>query len=234
MAFIGGFIELYSIKVRGTYAGMMTGNVINTFISFLDNKTKTGLFYLSCVLTFFFTCFIVEGILLLLKKNKKNFRSLIIFLQIIVLMPSLFLKVTVQEEFLGYTNLEKATYLDLLINCFLSIYGALQFTAFNKMNGHVYVATMLSSTLKNFVVNLMDGIVKKDKNLLLNALDFFLVATFFIFGGIVFYLSFKNLNTQQIQYLLIIPISILFILFIFSFITFRNEETNDDTLKKAQ
>ena len=80
----------------------------------------------------------------------------------------------------------------------------------------------------------MDGIVKKDKNLLLNALDFFLVATFFIFGGIVFYLSFKNLNTQQIQYLLAVPISILFILFIFSFITFRNEETNDDTLKKAQ
>ena len=56
MAFCGGLTELYSARIRGTYAAMMTGNTISMFIAFAYGQYRAGWFGLAVIATFFLTC----------------------------------------------------------------------------------------------------------------------------------------------------------------------------------
>lgn len=52
IVFVGGFIELYSIKTRGIYAAMQTGNLLSIFSSLIDGKGTLAIKYLCVFLSF--------------------------------------------------------------------------------------------------------------------------------------------------------------------------------------
>ena len=74
LSFCGGFIELYSVKIHGVFACMQTGNMINMFANFFDNKIYLGLENISVVVIFFLGCILAET--LKLKLENKIFQHI--------------------------------------------------------------------------------------------------------------------------------------------------------------
>ena len=79
LSFCGGFIELYSVKIHGVFACMQTGNMINMFANFFDNKIYLGLENISVAVIFFLGCILAETLKLKLENKIKYFNTLILF-----------------------------------------------------------------------------------------------------------------------------------------------------------
>ncbi len=208
LSFIGGFIELYSLKVRGAFSGMQTGNLIYIFINLIDGNYTLSLFYLLILVIFIVGIIISELIFYLSNKFNFKYQYIVYPLEIISLLSIIFIP----------TNLDILDPLNILGMCILSLFSAVQSHIFTNINGHSLSTTMMTAMIKLCSSRLFLFFKDKNKNNLLEFLEILFIILFFIIGVVIFYLGYTFINIEYLNYLLFLLIFLILILFIlFSF-----------------
>lgn len=194
IVFIGGFIEIYSFKTRGMFAGMQTGNLLYTITNLIDQNYINALMYFLVLLSFIIGLVIAEILRLFLGK-KDWFYILILIIQSVLVLPLIILpSVNVFSEF------NNEILLSLLGNCLLSIYGAFHLLCFHEVNEHVYTPTMMTNMMRLFITSLISSIKEKDKEKCLFSLSYFIQICSFILGAILFYVLYVSINSDYLEY----------------------------------
>lgn len=78
LSLLGGFTELYSIKTRGIYAAMQTGNTITMFMNFIDGNIPWALDRMMVILMFFIGCLTAETLKATIKKVNKYYPQIVL------------------------------------------------------------------------------------------------------------------------------------------------------------
>ena len=131
LSFCGGFIELYSVKIHGVFACMQTGNMINMFANFFDNKIYLGLENISVAVIFFLGCILAETLKLKLENKIKYFNTLILFLMIVFASIIVIFPLNIDNASKSQPNIY-----DIISNACLALIGAFQFCIFKEVNYH--------------------------------------------------------------------------------------------------
>lgn len=223
MAFCGGLTELYSARIRGTYAAMMTGNTISMFIAFADGQDRAGWFGLAVIATFFLTCLFAEVALLVAKRKRLELHPWLLLLQALCFLPALL--VPINQTVKGYLYIREATGLDLLANCFLAVYGAIQLVAFIDLQGTAYPTTMMTKNTKTAIAELVTGLADRSKSRLARSLALFAVIAFFFMGVVSFYLALSLGPAGIARFVPLVPLAITLVLFAFSFKAYHRKPT---------
>lgn len=207
LCLLGGFVEIYSVKTRGIYAAMQTGNIINFFMDLIDNKIALALDNLLVIAMFFVGCVIGEGLRIFVKKKGNNlYEPLILILMVICLIPTICLPV--DSDSLRNGNLPTAY--DLVANCFIALFGAFQLCAFQNMNGHFFVSTMMTMVLKNITTYSILAAKEREVDHIYTTLEYLFVLLSFILGAVIFYLCYQLINIDNKDFLLqMLPIGAL-------------------------
>ncbi len=225
LAFIGGFIELYSLKARGVFACMQTGNLVSTFVNFNENRTMLAIENIVTLITFFIGCLLNELLRYYSEKKNKNFQLYVLIDMLIFLIVITCLKVDI------YGLASSPTIYDIIANLFVALFGSFQFSTFKTANNKAYSTTMMTTMLKNTASYLVIGITKKDKSSLHSSFCYFLILVSFLIGSLTFYCSYQFINVSDINLLIqllpIVPIILIVILIILNIVNSKqNKRTN--------
>lgn len=229
LSFCGGFIELYSVKIHGVFACMQTGNMINMFANFFDNKIYLGLENISVAVIFFLGCILAETLKLKLENKIKYFNTLILFLMIVFASIIVIFPLNIDNASKSQPNVY-----DIISNACLALIGAFQFCIFKEVNNIGYTSTMMTATLRNISANLVSGIIEKNKTKLVITLEYIAFLFCFILGSIIFYILFKyNSNRNNLLLIQLLPLIISFTLLITLIISiFVDKEKYSDKKNK--
>lgn len=207
LALIGGFIEMYSLMIRGAFSGMQTGNLIYTFSNLFENNYIGALAHFLFVITFIIGIVITEIIYQISDMTKIKYEYFIYLIGLILLISVIFIPV----------DSEKYGTLNIVAGCLLSFFGALQSHAFTNINKHALSTTMMTAMMKLATSSLVKYIKDKNKENLLVCLEILSIILFFIFGFVVFYILYKCVDINYLNYSLFIPISLVLALFCIAF-----------------
>ena len=170
LAIVGGYLDAYSYLCRGgVFANAQTGNLVLLSISLVDKKWMMVLNYLCPILAFVAGVLICEVIKL--KKydlNHFHWRQFIILIEITVIV------------FAGFIPVGKW---DSLVNLMISFVCALQVEAFRKVRGNAFATTMCTGNLRSGTEKLFKSIQNKDKKLMNDSMQYYIVILFFIGGA---------------------------------------------------
>lgn len=223
LTFIGGFVELYSVKVRGIYAAMQTGNLIYIFTNLIDQNYQLALNNAIVVILFFCGCFIGEVIRVHLKGKVLTFENLALILQAIFLVPAI--AIPANSGNWG---------LDITADAFLALFGAMQLCAFQSENGNFYVSTMMTIVLKMITTHFSLTIKERKADHLLTVVEYLLILLAFLLGIVTVYLilRFANPSPLFLQLMGLIPLGLILVgLLPLSFVVFKNNPI-PESLKK--
>lgn len=206
ISFIGGFIELYSLKTRGIFCAMQTGNLLNIFMDLIDGKGLLALKSFIVLLAFIIGCALGQVLRVHLKDKERVYEPIVLTLQIILLVPVLF--IPVDDEALA-SGKEITTY-QILGDCFLALFGAFHFLTFNTVNGKSYTPTMMTNMMKTVSVYTVNAIKEKDLDKFISACCYLLLVFAFVLGAVSFYLIYNFINVDDLGLLLqYLPASIM-------------------------
>ena len=219
LTFIGGFIEIYSLRVHSIFAGMQTGNLITMFTDFIDGNMAQGLYRLLVIGVFLLGCFLAEFLRFLLRKGKLPKESVILGFEIVFLLPLLFLPV-------GNIHGD-AEWIDIVADIFLALFASFQYTTFRKVNGESYATTMMTNLMSNIAKDVFGLVHEKDEDDAIRLLEHILVLLFFVLGVISFYFTYIHIGTDSelaIRLMILIPLIILIFVFVLSFFHHAKEQ----------
>lgn len=232
VVFIGGFIELYSIKTRGIFCAMQTGNLLNIFVSISSGQGHIALLSVIVLVAFLLGCFLSQ----LLKRTfadhhlEKNYYAVVLIIESVLLIPTFFIPI----EKSGVTNGETLNIYDVLVDCFLALYGSLHFITFHEENHYSYTPTMMTNMMKNAIIHLADGIHDKSKDEMVSSLSYFLLVLCFVLGAMTFFLLFHYLPIEIkntfLQYILALIIFLNLLLIPFTFVVYKSEHKKTDLI----
>ncbi len=227
--FIGGYLELYSLKTRGIFCAMQTGNLLNIFVHLIDGNMQIVLLSLLVLFVFLIGCFLSQ----LGKRiyfdhfRKEYFHAVALAIESLLLIPIFFIPI----EKSGITYGNTINIYDALVDSFLALYGAIHFLCFNEVNHHNYTPTMMTNMMKNVCVNFADSVKDKDKEKALSGLCYFILVLAFVLGGCTFYLLFNLLMDKSldvhIQYMLSLILALNLILIPFSIYIGKKEKKEE-------
>lgn len=211
LSLLGGFTELYSIKTRGIYAAMQTGNTITMFMNFIDGNIPWALDRMMVILMFFIGCLTAESLKATIKKVNKYYPQIVLSLMIICLIPSICIPVNIEAIQSNGTP----TINDIVADCFMALYGAFQFCSFREMNKNVFSSTMMTTVMKNIAEFLVKSIKEKKIEYAFVSLEYFFILISFILGAMSFYLCYKFIDIQSKDTIIqLLPISMIAVLLI--------------------
>lgn len=205
LTFLGGYMEIVSLKGFGLFCAMQTGNTITLFLSLLNENWSTALWQLIVLLSFF------AGLLIGAFIRKKFPAKPLPFHSFALLLAALLLLVSFGLSFLGDSAI-------LAIRILLALYGSFQVLAFERFDEERYVSTMMTVVMKNIAVHLVEGILEKDKKKLLVSLEFFSLLCTFVLGVCLGFLLYRLLPSLKDGYLLLAAGIFAFLLFPLSFV----------------
>ena len=221
LTFVGGFLELYSLKVHGVFAGMQTGNLITLFTDLIDGNVTQAFYRLYVLLSFLVGCFLAEGIRFLLRKRKLPIETIILLFELFFLLPLFFLPI-------GETTGDVDT-LDIVPDIFLALFSSFQYTTFRKVNGESYATTMMTNLLSNIAKDAFILAHEKEGKAAIPLLEHFLVLLFFVFGVLTFYLFDVHFlqSDLSLRLVVLLPFFLLFLVLLLSILHFQREKKKE-------
>lgn len=227
----GGFIELYSVKTRGIYAAMQTGNLINLFMDIIDGKYALALTYLAVITVFILGCLFAEALRqILTRQNKIKYEP--VALSIMTLCAIVSACLPVNSESLRQGNMPTAY--DLIADCFIALLGAFQLSSFQDMDGHFYASTMMTNILRNITKYTVLSIRDKKLDDLWTAFDYTSLLLSFILGAVVFYLCYRFIPSDNKDLLLqLLPLGLMLSFVILFFISLKSFKQEDNRKARA-
>lgn len=215
LSFLGGYMELVSLKGYGLFCAMQTGNTITLFVSLIDGDYMKALRNFLTILVFFAAIFF--GAML----RKKYHAKALSFHSLSLLLGGLFLLGAFGLSYLGEGALP-------YLRSLLALYGASQVLAFERFDEERYVSTMMTMVLKNVAVHFSEGILEKDKKKVMVGVEFLLIFLSFVLGVAVGYLLYLLLPKMQDGYLLLAA-SLFDLLLLFPLSFLRKKEKGEET-----
>lgn len=207
LAFIGGYLESYSLMTFNLYTFMETGNIVKAIYSLLNEDYFVALESFLSI-----SIFIIGFIFLTIIRNKfnksnKDYLLLSLILLLILMILMLFTPISLEEE----------SYFNLINISFLTMYGVILVNAFIDFNKIVFVPTMITNNIRQTATLLTEAYINKDNTKLNKGLTYLFVVTSFLIGVIinqVFFrlfpsFSYLNLNsslTYEYSLYLLIPL----------------------------
>lgn len=180
LAFLGGYMEVLSVKGFGVYCAMQTGNTIMTFTNLIDEKYEAALLSATTLLSFLVFAFLGELLKVRYKNERVHFSHLALGTMMLALLSAF-----------GFSFLEDQTAKTYAVNICLAFYGATQVLAFESFNERPFVSTMMTVLLKNFTLHLAKASKEKTKDSWLSAFEYLFVYLSFVLGGILSYVLFR-------------------------------------------
>lgn len=178
LSFLGGYMELTSLKHFGVFCAMETGNTIYSIIRLIDGEYMAGLKNAISVVSFVVFC-LLGGLL----RSKWRFKKIDFHLFALLMMA---LGIAMALAFSFIENKEAEIY---LVNSSLAFYGATQVLAFVSFNDHPYVSTMMTVLLKNLSSGIAKAISTKEKENWLVVLEYLSIFLSFVLGAAISALS---------------------------------------------
>lgn len=172
----GGFQDAYTYFFRGgVFANAQTGNIVLMSAKLFDGDFKKASYYLVPLLFFMAGVFVSETIHRHLKNFEKvHWRQLVLLFEIFLLF------------IVGFIPIEY----NIVANSVVSFVCAMQLQAFKKFHGKAYASTMCIGNMRSATEALCGYIHTKDKKILRNSIDYYLVILLFAIGaGLGFKLS---------------------------------------------
>ncbi|MGX7015027.1 YoaK family protein [Vagococcus silagei] len=215
LAFIGGAMDGFTYVHYGTFATAQTGNLILAIIEAFDHQWKiVGDKLLSTVcfcLGIFFAKYLID---FFSKKQVTTWRLGFLYFEGLIFMV------------LGISNFMQHT---LLVTNVISFIAAIQWVAFDKINGLTYTNLFTTGNLKSLVVSYYDYFSTKDRSHLIKAHHFFFVVTAFFSGAIATVYLYKTWQLGEKS--LFIPATAVFGLALFeSFMIWRFRKIEKNNL----
>lgn len=203
LTFLGGFMDIVSLKFFGLFTAMQTGNTITLFLSLVDGDYMEALYRSISLISFIVFCFLGE--LIRINYKSKSFPYPYLALSLMAISLSL----TIGLGFIPDESWRIAACSISLAFC-----GATQVIAFESFNEHTFVSTMMTALLKNMALSLAKSVKTKEKDQWLTSLEYALVFLCFVVGITVGYLLISFVSTLPLYvYLLIALAVVIFLLF---------------------
>lgn len=180
----GGLQDAYTyINRGGVLANAQTGNIVRMSLHFLEKDFVGFLSFLFPVLAFAFGVFVSEEVRVRVKnKSKLHWREYVVILEIL----GLFISAFIPHKF------------DALANALVSFVCAMQVQAFKKVHGYAYASTMCIGNIRSGTEAFHEYLVKKDKNFLSKALEYFGLIFVFALGAGIGVLTAQHLGCYGI------------------------------------
>ena len=217
LAFIGGFLDIYSLMYRGgKFILLQTGNIIYIGRDLINGNYNEVLICLFIFLAFTIGLVIANIISFILKKKEKEYLLHIVLLSLIfiLLIPNYFFSKTMEFD------------LSYLAVFMLGLIGGILLESF-RFSYLAYTATMMTNNYKLFMHALINGILLKDKKERHKSYIYLLIIVSFICGVLLYTLFYKyDIITQQIIF---IPQILTFILIVMEVIKIKKVgNTNEE------
>ncbi len=213
LCFIGGFIEIYSLKIFNAFSGMQTGNLIYTFTYLIDNNYQMSLFHFSLIFAFLIGIIFTEIIINFARKKHFEYRYFIYFFNILLLISVIFL---------AKSNNNVLSSCNMISALLLSLFSGIQSHAFTSINNHALSTTMMTAMMKMTTANFYNYFKTKNKSYLFEAIEVLIIILFFILGFAMFYLIYKVINKDYLNLSLLLIIFLIIILIILTFYKNKN------------
>lgn len=205
----GGLQDAYSYFVRGNvFANAQTGNVVLMAQHLFQGNLTDGLRYLFPILAFALGVMASEQLRAMLRlQGTFHWRHVVVGIEILLL------------AIVGLLPVSDA--FNPIANALTSFACAMQVQAFRKVNGYAYASTMCIGNLRSGMEAFSAFLRTKEKRLLKQAGQYFLVIfLFFVGAGIG---STLPRHFRQQQYIILIACGLLII----SFFTMLQRDSND-------
>ncbi|BCJ93120.1 membrane protein [Anaerocolumna cellulosilytica] len=172
LAIVGGFLDIYTYRVRGgVFANAQTGNIVLMAASIGEGIPIKFIHYVLPISAFILGVFATEVI-----RHKTNGEQFIHWRQLILLLEILLL--------FGIGFLPSGS-LDPEVNIAVSFVCSLQVSAFRKLHGLTYATTMCTGNLRTGTEEAYHFLTKNNREAGKKALLYFLVIFMFIMGVIL-------------------------------------------------
>lgn len=173
LAFVGGFMDLYSYMVRGNvFATGQTGNFVLVAVA-LAEKNYIEMFHAAMpIVSFWIGIFIAWHIFYSYFKEKQLlWKRGILTIEIFILF---------------ITGFIPCSYPHIIANTLVSFAAALQFCAFRKFGtDEAYASVFCTGNMRSCADNYYKGIVRKEKQCLKKALRYSYILISFFSGAII-------------------------------------------------
>lgn len=183
LAFVGGFLEIYSFLLKGhVFATTITGNIILMFFNISRGEFIDSLKYIFPIISFSIGVVFCEKIRYkLINKKDIHWREYVLLIEIILILIISFIK--------------KSSF-DILSICLISSISGMQIQAFKKINGSFYMSTMCTGNTRK----LLESLCNKDYT---HAKVFASIIIFFGLGVVIGGLLVEKIHEISILILLI-------------------------------
>lgn len=144
LAFIGGFLEIYSFLLKGrVFATTMTGNIILMIYNIYDLDFISIPKYLLPILSFSLGIVYVEYVRSKKRNSNIHWREFIILMEMcLVILVFIF----------------KDEYFNIFTTSIIGFMSAVQIHSFSKVENTVYMSTMLTGNTRKFI----ESLIKRD------------------------------------------------------------------------
>lgn len=164
LSFIGGFLEIYSFLTKGkVFATVITGNIVLLCYHLSNIRLEEVIRYTIPTISFLIGIYFVHIVRNKVSVSNLHWREFIIFFEILIVI---FLYLLGDAKF------------NLLCISLISFTSAIQISSFKKIDGYVYMSTMLTGNS----TKLVEALINKEYNL---AKIFFCIIFSFIIGVVV-------------------------------------------------
>lgn len=170
LAFVGGYLDIYSYLARGkVFANTQTGNLVLLGYNIAQGDMKKVIYYLLSI-----SAFIVGVWLAKIIEHKFKGGKYFYWLHMILVIEisTLFMVMLIPE---GAFN--------VLANMMLSFVCAMQVQSFRKVNGKAYSTVMFTGNLKNLAEQASHYYITKETEALEASLIYLSIIVMFVMGG---------------------------------------------------
>lgn len=167
LAFVGGFLDIYTYLVRGkVFCNAQTGNIVLLGLNIAEGNFTRTLDYLLPILSCIAGVFIADYARKIWgQRYHLHWRQIIVAIEIIILVIS---------SFIPGAN--------VLVNAMISFVCALQMEGFRKFHGIAIASTMCTGNLRSGTHSLFQGLIEHEEKNVTKAYSYYKVIVFFLVG----------------------------------------------------
>ncbi|MBV7275151.1 DUF1275 domain-containing protein [Clostridium sp. PL3] len=173
LAFVGGFMDLYSYIVRGNvFATGQTGNFVLVAVHLVQRNYIETLHAIIPIVSFLLGIFIAWHLFYShFKEERISWERGILAIEIFILF---------------ITGFVPCSYPNIIANTFVSFAASFQYCAFRKFSTNEdYASIFCTGNMRSCAENLYNGFLKKDKQCLKKALRYSYILISFFAGAII-------------------------------------------------
>lgn len=193
LAFVGGFLDVYTYLLRGgVFANAQTGNIVLMMLQISEGQWLNALYYIVPVLAFLMGV-VVTGFV----KLHERWHEQVLIIESVLLF------------LIGFYPI---SWPPMIVNITISFICAMQVSSFRALRGTAYATTFCTGNLRSAAEQLTVFYIKHDKEAKRRGLNYFIIILSFCMGALIGALLIKWLTIYSVWICCLILIGVVCIL----------------------